>query len=146
MRFAKWRTLWPCCDGTTSRTPGALCDVAGRAVGPLARASIAGRGLDMPKKPSRREQLIASILRAGREESRLSVLFRELIARRFGIGVSDGECMDFLMEKGSATAGELAQITGLTTGAITVVIQRMRRVGLVTYKPERRDRRRTIVR
>jgi DNA-binding MarR family transcriptional regulator len=100
----------------------------------------------MRKQPSRREQLIASILRAGREESRLSVLFRELIAKRFGIGVTDGECMDFLMEKGSATAGELARITGLTTGAITGVIQRLKRAGLVTAKPDRQDKRRTIVR
>lgn len=100
----------------------------------------------MPKQPSRRTQLVASIRRAGREESRLSVLFRELIAKRFGIGATDGECMDFLMEKGSATAGELAQVTGLTTGAITGVIRRLKRAGLVTAKPDPEDKRRTIVR
>lgn len=85
-------------------------------------------------------------MRNGREESRLSVIFRDLIARRFGISAADSECMDFLMERGCATAGELATATGLTTGAITGTIRRLTQAGLVTAKRDRDDRRRVIVR
>src|SRR5262249_6335129 len=92
-----------------------------------------------------RERTIASIMKYGREESRLSVIFRELIANRFGIAVTDSECMDFLMERGSATAGDLAKITGLTTGAITGTIRRLKRAGLVTAKSDPSDKRRVIV-
>jgi MarR family transcriptional regulator, organic hydroperoxide resistance regulator len=101
----------------------------------------------MPTQPSpEREAVIAAIMRHGREESRLSVFFRALIARRMGIHVTDGECMDFLLEQGAATAGELAKLTGLTTGAITSVIRRLTRAGLATATPDPDDRRRVIVR
>src|SRR5437868_15519034 len=81
----------------------------------------------------------------GREESRLSIMFRELIAKRFGVSATDLECVDFLIEQGSATAGELARLTGLTTGAVTGVIRRLTNAGVVTAQPDPTDRRRVIV-
>lgn len=96
--------------------------------------------------PAEREAVIADIMKYGREESRLSVFFRAISARRMGIHVTDGECMDFLMEQGAATAGELAKLTGLTTGAITSVIRRLTTAGLVTATPDPDDRRKVIVR
>jgi MarR family transcriptional regulator, organic hydroperoxide resistance regulator len=98
------------------------------------------------KRNSRRGERITAIMKYGREESRLSVLFREAIARRFGITASDAECLDILMEMGSANAGDLATITGLTTGAITSLIRRLVKAGLVAVRPDERDRRRVIVR
>jgi MarR family transcriptional regulator, organic hydroperoxide resistance regulator len=92
-----------------------------------------------------REAVLASIIKHGREHSRLSVLFRELVAQQFGISAADGECVDFLMEAGSATAGDLARLTGLTTGAITGVTRRLRKAGLVTAKRDPSDRRKVIV-
>jgi len=94
----------------------------------------------------RRTSILGSIRKHGREQSRLSVLFRELVARRFGISAADGECVDFLMEVGSATAGDLAKLTGLTSGAITGVIGRLKKAGLVTAKRDPQDRRRVVVR
>jgi len=96
-------------------------------------------------KGVQREEIIASIMKYGREESRLSIIFRELVANRFGISVTDSECMDFLMERGYATAGDLSKITGLTTGAITGTIRRLKRAGLVTAQSDPSDKRKVIV-
>jgi MarR family transcriptional regulator, organic hydroperoxide resistance regulator len=81
----------------------------------------------MAAKRQRRSDIIASIMKYGREESRLSIMFRELIAKRFGVSATDLECVDFLIEEGAATAGELARLTGLTTGAVTGIIRRLTR-------------------
>ncbi|MFL6125706.1 MarR family winged helix-turn-helix transcriptional regulator [Actinophytocola sp.] len=92
-----------------------------------------------------RRDAIAAFMRAGRESSRLSVMFRHVLAGRLGLTESDMECVDFLMDTGSATAGELAQRTNLTTGAITSMIRRLERAGYVTAARDPTDRRRVIV-
>jgi MarR family transcriptional regulator, organic hydroperoxide resistance regulator len=99
----------------------------------------------MAAKRAQRSEIIASIMKYGREESRLSVRFRELIAKRFGVSATDLECVDFLIEQGAATAGELARLTGLTTGAVTGIIRRLTNAGLVTAQPDTTDRRKVVV-
>jgi MarR family transcriptional regulator, organic hydroperoxide resistance regulator len=99
----------------------------------------------VPAKRQQRSDIVASIMKNGREESRLSIMFRELIAKRFGVSATDLECVDFLIEEGAATAGELAQLTGLTTGAVTGIIRRLTNAGIVTARPDPTDRRRVIV-
>jgi len=92
-----------------------------------------------------RQHAIEEFMRAGRESSRLSVLFRHTLAGRLGLTVSDMECVDFLMDTGSATAGDLAKRTNLTTGAVTSMIRRLERAGYVTATRDPADRRRVIV-
>jgi DNA-binding MarR family transcriptional regulator len=94
---------------------------------------------------SDRRHAIEEFSRAGRESSRMSVMFRHALAARLGLAVSDMECVDFLMDTGSATAGELAARTNLTTGAITSMIRRLERAGYVTAARDPADRRRVIV-
>lgn len=92
-----------------------------------------------------REQAVTDFMRAGRESSRLSVMFRHAAAARLGLTVTDMECLDFLMDTGAATAGQLAGQTNLTTGAITSMIRRLERAGYVTAERDPADRRRVIV-
>lgn len=92
-----------------------------------------------------RERLADGLSRAGRESSRLSVLMRSVAAAELGITVTDGECLDFLLEAGTATAGQIAAQTNLTTGAITSMIRRLQRAGYVTSSRDPADRRRVIV-
>ena len=92
-----------------------------------------------------RERAVAEFQRAGRESSRLSVLFRHAIAARLGLTVTDMECLDFLMDTGSATAGRLAEQTNLTTGAVTSLIRRLEAAGYVTSHRDPADRRRVVV-
>ena len=92
-----------------------------------------------------REEALAEFMRAGRESSRLSVLFRHALAAKLGLTVTDMECLDFLMDTGSATAGQLAEQTNLTTGAITSMIRRLEQAGYVTSGRDPADRRRVVV-
>jgi MarR family transcriptional regulator, organic hydroperoxide resistance regulator len=88
---------------------------------------------------------IADLMRAGRETSRLSTVFRYAIADRLGLTVSDLECLDFLADAGSATAGQVAERTNLTTGAVTSMLRRLQQAGYVTAERDPADRRRVIV-
>lgn len=53
--------------------------------------------------------------------------------------------MGVLRETGPITAGDLAELTGLTTGAITGVIDRLEKAGLVRRGHDAQDRRRVII-
>jgi DNA-binding MarR family transcriptional regulator len=64
----------------------------------------------------------------GRELSARTVLFHQAVADRLGIGITDHKCLDIAHRaaKGQTlTAGRLAEETGLTTGAITGVLDRL---------------------
>ena len=98
----------------------------------------------MPHEPDR-ASAIADLMRAGRENSRLSMVFRYAIAERLGLTVSDLECLDYLADVGSATAGQVAERTNLTTGAVTSMLRRLQQAGYVTAERDPADRRRVIV-
>ncbi|MCM4082360.1 MarR family transcriptional regulator [Paractinoplanes hotanensis] len=98
----------------------------------------------MSHEPAR-TPAIADLMRAGRETSRLAMVFRYAIADRLGLTVSDLECLDFLADAGSATAGQVAERTNLTTGAVTSMLRRLQQAGYVTAERDPADRRRVIV-
>lgn len=98
----------------------------------------------MSDEPAR-ASAIADLMRAGRETSRLSTVFRYAIAERLGLTVSDLECLDFLADAGPATAGQVAERTNLTTGAVTSMLRRLQQAGYVTAERDPADRRRVIV-
>ena len=98
----------------------------------------------MSHEPAR-TSAIAELMRAGRETSRLSMVFRYAIAERLGLTVSDLECLDYLADVGSATAGQVAERTNLTTGAVTSMLRRLQQAGYVTAERDPADRRRVIV-
>jgi MarR family transcriptional regulator, organic hydroperoxide resistance regulator len=62
-----------------------------------------------------RKRVLGELTVSGRNLSRMSLLFRHVIADKAGVHVTDAECIDFLLEAGSASAGELAKMTRLTT-------------------------------
>jgi DNA-binding MarR family transcriptional regulator len=84
--------------------------------------------------------------RAGRELSTATILFHQAIADRLGLNPTDHKCLDLLASKGLMTAGELAETTGLTTGAITGVVDRLEWAGFVRREDDPNDRRRVILR
>jgi DNA-binding MarR family transcriptional regulator len=69
----------------------------------------------------------------------------EIGARFFGINRTDSKCVDILDQHGSMSAGDLAEASRLTTGAITAVIDRLERAGYATRVPDPADRRRVLV-
>jgi DNA-binding MarR family transcriptional regulator len=90
--------------------------------------------------------LVERLLWLGRQLSAATIMFHQAVADRFGLNPTDHKCMDLLFTKGPMTAGELAEVTGLTTGAITGVIDRLEGVGFVRREDDPSDRRRVIVR
>ena len=98
----------------------------------------------MSHQPARKSA-IADLMRAGRETSRLAMVFRYAIAEQLGLTVSDLECLDHLADVGSATAGQVAERTNLTTGAVTSMLRRLQQAGWVTAERDPADRRRVIV-
>ena len=89
---------------------------------------------------------IDSVLRSLRRVNLQGSLFGQTVAIRFGLSESDIEALEVLMDtKGSATAGMLSDLMGLTTGAVTRVIDRLEQAGYVRRVPDPADRRRVIV-
>ncbi|WP_426445857.1 MarR family winged helix-turn-helix transcriptional regulator [Paenibacillus sp. S-38] len=80
-----------------------------------------------------------------RQNSARAVMFHQLISEKLGLNVTDHKCLDFLNRTGPVTAGQLAQVTGLTTGAVTSVIDRLEQAGYVTRDKDPLDRRRVVV-
>ncbi len=93
-----------------------------------------------------RAALLAGVLREVRRMTAQSVLISQAVSERFGLNSSDLECLDLALLSGGATAGEFAKATGLTTGAITGVIDRLERAGYVRRERDPADRRKVVVR
>jgi len=99
----------------------------------------------MSRIMTKRDELRWSVLQAGREQSIDTIMFHQAIADRLGLNPTDHKCADLLHLKGAMSAGELAEVTGLTTGAITGVIDRLEKAGFVERKADPNDRRRVII-
>lgn len=74
-----------------------------------------------------------------------AIQMHETIARKAGISGTDHKYLGFLLEKGPMTAGELSHVTGLTTGAITGLIDRFEKKKLVERQFAEDDRRKVII-
>jgi DNA-binding MarR family transcriptional regulator len=75
-----------------------------------------------------------------------TVLTSQAVAQRFGLHTTDLEVLDLVYMRGQVSAGELAQATGLTTGSVTALIDRLVRAGYVERHADPDDRRRVLVR
>src|ERR1700752_1803395 len=82
---------------------------------------------------------------AMRRSTAQGAMFAKTVADRAGISASDMDCMDFLNMEGRMTAGRLAELTGLTTGAITGVVDRMEKAGFVRRERDDSDRRKVFI-
>src|ERR1700758_3205310 len=80
-----------------------------------------------------------------RRSSAQGAMFAKTVADRAGISSSDMDCMDFLNLEGRMTAGRLAELTGLTTGAITGVVDRLEKAGFVRRERDESDRRKVFI-
>jgi DNA-binding MarR family transcriptional regulator len=99
-----------------------------------------------PKAAGPSQELVERVGVEIRRMGAQSVMKSQAIAERFGLHTTDLECLDLIYLRGRATAGELAQATGLTSGAMTALIDRLERAGYVIRESDLTDRRRTYVR
>jgi DNA-binding MarR family transcriptional regulator len=80
-----------------------------------------------------------------RQYAYTSIKLHETIGRKAGLTGTDHKYLGFLMQKGQMTAGELAVLTGLTTGAVTGLIDRFEKKKLVKRKFAEDDRRKVFI-
>lgn len=74
-----------------------------------------------------------------------TVIYHQALASKVGLNPTDLKCAGLLLETGPITAGELGELVGLTTGAITGVIDRLENFGLVERVKDPTDRRKVVV-
>ena len=96
-------------------------------------------------RPGGRAEVLQALQRELRTMSTRTVMLSQAVAGRLGLSPTDLETMEIL-SAGPVTAGRLAELTGLTTGAITGVVDRLERAGYVRRERDADDRRRVIVR
>ncbi len=75
-----------------------------------------------------------------------TILFNQKVADEVGLHLTDMQCINVLELLGPTTPGELARRTGLTTGGVTVMLDRLEKGGYVRREPNPSDRRSLLVR
>jgi DNA-binding MarR family transcriptional regulator len=94
---------------------------------------------------SKQEETIQAIIQKHRDMSTETIMFHQNVADALGLHITDHKCLDLIRQYGAMPAGRLAELTGLTTGAITGIIDRLEKAGYVRRANDPKDRRRTIV-
>ncbi len=69
----------------------------------------------------------------------------EAAAARLGVHRTDFRCLDILSRGTALTAGALAAAAGLSTGAVTALLDRLERAGYVRRGRDPEDRRRVVI-
>ncbi|TDD61000.1 MarR family transcriptional regulator [Kribbella antibiotica] len=73
------------------------------------------------------------------------ILFNHSVSAKLGLGASDSQFMTLLQTHGPLTPRQLAEYSGLTSGTVTGVLDRLEAHGFVTRSPDRADRRKVVV-
>jgi DNA-binding MarR family transcriptional regulator len=82
----------------------------------------------------------------GRDFATAVVVFHEAVGRLLGLSAVERKSLDLLHRLGPVTAGTIGEHTGLTTGAVTRLIDRLTAAGYVERAPDPDDRRKVVVR
>lgn len=75
----------------------------------------------------------------------MATLHNHAVANAVGLHPTDHECLDLLDWAGPLTAGEIAGHLGLSTGAVTALVDRLEHGGWVRRERDATDRRKVIV-
>ena len=70
---------------------------------------------------------------------------RAALAKRAGVSGTDLDALEYLEAEGSLTQRELGERLALTSGAITMLVDRLERAGWVKRRPHADDRRYTVL-
>jgi DNA-binding MarR family transcriptional regulator len=108
------------------------------------RQVIEVKPLSSQRRRSRAE-LIAAFDREARRMGSMATLHNHAVADYVGMHQTDQECIDLLDWTGPLTAGEIGTHLGLTSGAVTGLIDRLEAGGWVRRERDPEDRRRVIV-
>ncbi|CAL9479844.1 MarR family winged helix-turn-helix transcriptional regulator [Streptomyces sp. Tu 3180] len=93
-----------------------------------------------------RSGLLAELAVVSRRHMASYALFNQALADHLGLHPTDLQCLNLLtLEDGPVTTGRIAELTGLTTGSATRLVDRLERAGYVVRERDAGDRRRVLV-
>ncbi|HMR82552.1 MAG TPA: MarR family transcriptional regulator [Niabella sp.] len=92
-----------------------------------------------------KSDLIVKVRKLSQLYAYTSIKMHETVARKAGFSGTDHKYLGFLLQKGRMTAGELAELSGLTTGAVTGLIDRFEKKELVQRQFDKSDRRKVVI-
>jgi DNA-binding MarR family transcriptional regulator len=95
--------------------------------------------------PTPKRQLLAELITAFRSSASQDGAFENLAAERLGINRTDLDCLNAIENAGGLSAGQLAREVGITTGAVTGVVDRLERAGYAKRAADPGDRRRVKI-
>lgn len=95
--------------------------------------------------PSRAD-LLQSLAKQVRRYIASAILFNDQVAASIGLNSTDLQFLNLLEMGLASTPGDLARLSGLTTGGVTVVLDRLAKAGYVKRQPNPEDRRSILVR
>jgi len=107
----------------------------------VVKRSASARHEDVRTAAQLRDQVSHGVRRA----IALSVLYNDQVASKVGMSASESQSMHLLQLYGPMTPGRLAEVTGLSTGTITGVLDRLERLGFVRRERSTQDRRKVLV-
>jgi DNA-binding MarR family transcriptional regulator len=93
-------------------------------------------------QPRKKSELVRELIGEFRTSGNHDDAFDHLAAQQLGVNETDLHCLNIIQNSGGLTAGELAEAAGLTTGAVTGVIDRLEKAGFARRVPDPADRRR----
>jgi len=91
------------------------------------------------------DTIIQSFRFASRQYSDASIFMHEAIARKAGLAGADHKYLGLILQHKELTAGDLSKLTGLTTGAVTGLIDRLEKKKLLKRQFTKDDRRKVII-
>ncbi|QHE92873.1 MarR family winged helix-turn-helix transcriptional regulator [Pandoraea fibrosis] len=120
---------------------------SGAASGATSTASpLNGTHGTMSDRHTNRNELVAGIVRSlGRRLAVYTALYHSALAEQLGLNVTDLNALDLILELESITAGQLAELMGVSSGGITTVIDRLERAGFVEREKNPHDRRMVMI-
>ncbi|MFF7314298.1 MarR family transcriptional regulator [Streptomyces sp. NPDC008137] len=93
-----------------------------------------------------RGELIAAVTATARRHHAAYTLFNQAMAEHLGLHPTDLQCVSLLaLEPGPRTTGEIAELTGLTSGSATRLVDRLQKAGLAERHADAHDRRKMLV-
>lgn len=102
-------------------------------------------GLEANLSRETKQELIDQLIHLARAKEAANDAFDEVAYQKLGINRTDGSCLNILENEGPMTAGRLADLSGLTTAAVTAVLDRLERAGYARRRRAEKDRRQVIV-
>jgi DNA-binding MarR family transcriptional regulator len=93
----------------------------------------------------KKQDLVDELLHLARAHEAANDAFDEVAREKLGVNRTDLRCLNIIDNSGPMTAGRLAELSGLTTAAVTSVLDRLERAGYARRVRDQPDRRQVMV-